>query len=380
MIFCAAPLCSYMKIQEEGIVSLHPWDVKTILRYGGLPEFLRAEECHRKRTDMPFLSSVHQVVDVVYWGNQKHSTYFDHHLGLWDLYHLSNSSASEYRTAVILKRDKTHRILHIPKRHLMEIQRRILSEILSYAKLPDCATAYRTGANPRAGTAPHVGKPVLLKMDISDFFDSITFEMVLSRAFSSQYFPKPVGVLLAKLCCCCNRLPQGAPTSPALSNLVMAPFDTHMSSYCEKRGIAYTRYCDDMSFSGDFKPGPLIAKVRRFLNAMGFAVNEKKTRVLRQGQRQTVTGVVVNQKQQVPASYRRRIRQEMYYCKKYGVTGHVLRTWQKEFIDNSAGFQVDQHRFVRHLLGKISYALYINPEDTELRAYREDCMHWLGRS
>lgn len=155
----------------------------------------------------------------------------------------------------------------------MRIQKRILSEILSYAKLPACATAYQAGANPRAGTAPHVGKPVLLKMDISNFFDSITFQMVLSRAFPSQYFPKPVGVLLAKLCCYCGRLPQGAPTSPALSNIVMAPFDEYMSSYCKKRGIAYTRYCDDMSFSGNFKPGPLIEKVRRFLNAMGFGAS-----------------------------------------------------------------------------------------------------------
>lgn len=95
----------------------------------------------------------------------------------------------------------------------------------------------------------------------------------------------------------------------------MAPFDEYMSSYCEKRGTAYTRYCDDMSFSGDFKPGPLIEKVRRFLNARGLAVNEKKTKVLRQGQRQTVTGIVVNQKQQTPAAYRRQIRQECIIVK-----------------------------------------------------------------
>ena len=148
--------------------------------------------------------------------------------------------------------------------------------------------------------------------------------------------------------------------------------------------IAYTRYCDDMSFSGDFKPGPLIEKVRRFLNAMGFAVNEKKTKVLRQGQRQTVIGIVVNQKQQMPAAYRRQIRQEMYYCKKYGVRSHVIRTGQSEYIADSSksrdGKRVFQRRFVQHLLGKISYALYINPEDTKLHAYREDCRRWLGRS
>lgn len=386
MFFCAVPLCSYMKIQGEEVF-LYPWDLKTAAQYGGLCGFIKAEECHKSRTGMPFLPSVHQVVDVL--DPQEHpSSQYRHNCSLRWLYGLSNSDlwdcAWTYRTAVILKRDKTRRVLHIPYPPLKKVQQRILSEILSCARLPDCATAYRAGANPRAGTAPHVGKPVLLKMDIANFFDSITFEMVLSRAFPSQYFPKSVGVLLAKLCCYEGRLPQGAPTSPTLSNIVMVPFDEYMSSYCERRGIAYTRYCDDMSFSGDFKPGPLIKKVWHFLNAMGFSVNEKKTRVLRQGQRQTVTGIVVNQKQQAPASYRRQIRQEMYYCKKYGVRSHILRTGQWEYITDSPrshdGKRVTWRRFVQHLLGKISYALYINPEDTELRAYREDCINWLGHS
>lgn len=164
----------------------------------------------------------------------------------------------------------------------------------------------------------------------------------------------------------------------------MAPLNENMSSYCEKQGIAYTRHCDDMSFSGDFKPGPLIEKVRRFLNAMGFAVNGKKTWVLRQNQRQTVTGVVVNQKPQAPASYCRQIRQEMYYCKKYGVRSHILRTRQSEYMTDSSrshdGKRVYQRRFLQRLLGKISYALSINPEDTELRAYRDHCIRWLSCS
>ena len=106
--------------------------------------------------------------------------------------------------------------------------------------------------------------------------------------------------------------------------------------------------------------------------------------MLRQGQRQTVTGIVVNQKQQTPASYRRQIRQEMYYCKRYGVRSHIIRTGQAEYIADSSksrdGKRVFQRRFVQHLLGKITYALYINPEDAKLHAYREDCMRWLDRS
>lgn len=383
MFVCAAPLCSYMEIQG-GKIDLRPWDMRTVVEYGGLSAFLRAEEDHRKQTAMPFLPSVHQAVELLFPKAGTSPSSRSHYALLRRLYELSNTPGWAYRTAFLRKRDGARRTLHIPDHELRDVQRRVLAEILSRAELPDCAAAYRPGADLRDGTAPHVGKPVLVKMDISHFFDSITFDMVLSRAFPSRYFPQPVGVLLAKLCCYHGRLPQGAPTSPALSNMVMAPFDAYMSSYCEARGIAYTRYCDDMSFSGDFPPGPLIEKVRRFLNAMGFAVNEKKTRVLRQDRRQTVTGVVVNQKRQVPASYRRKIRQEMYYCGKYGIRSHVLRTGQMAYVTDCSkshdGKRVYQRRFARHLLGKISYALCVNPEDAEMRAYRDECVCWLERS
>ena len=114
-----------------------------------------------------------------------------------------------------------------------------------------------------------------------------------------------------------------------------------------------------MSSLGNFKPGPLIEKVRRFLNVMGFSVNEKKTRVLRQSQQQTVTGVVVNQKPQASASYRRQIRQEMYYCKKYGVCSHILRTRQSEYITDSSNPMTENgsisgQDFVVHLTQLIS--------------------------
>ena len=120
-----------------------------------------------------------------------------------------------------------------------------------------------------------------------------------------------------------DRLPQGSPASAAISNLVMKPFDTYMEGWCRDRGIVYTRYCDDMTFSGDFRVSAVYGKVNGFLGAMGFELNQSKTKVLTRHVRQTVTGMVVNDKVQVPLPYRRALRQEVYYCLKYGVKEHL---------------------------------------------------------
>lgn len=106
-----------MKIQGDTIF-LHPWDMEILARYGGLKGFLDAEKSHREQTAMPFLPSVHQAVDVLCSENEEQVSYLRHNLRLRLLYELSNSSAFCYRTAVISKRDKTSRILHVPEYNL----------------------------------------------------------------------------------------------------------------------------------------------------------------------------------------------------------------------------------------------------------------------
>ena len=128
---------------------------------------------------------------------------------------------------------------------------------------------------------------------------------------------------MTNLCCFREALPQGAPTSPTISNLVMASFDESMGGWCEERQISYTRYCDDMTFSGEFDPGMVIRKVSAYLEQMGMVLNRKKTRVYTRGSRQEVTGLTVNERVQVPRFYRKKLRQEWYYCKKYGVKEHI---------------------------------------------------------
>lgn len=268
------------------------------------------------------------------------------------LYAVSNHTERHYHTVRIPKRDGTERKLLVPDKLLMGIQKNILHHILDGFTVSDCATAYHKGAGVVPNAIVHTGKKVVVKLDVRDFFGSISFPMVLASAFSDKYFPPAVGTMLTALCCCSECLPQGGPASPAISNLVMKNYDDYMKQWCGNRRISYTRYCDDMTFSGDFEPDLVVKKTSGFLNAMGFELNQDKTRILYCNGRQKVTGIVVNEKLQVAKDYRRKLRQEIYYCLKYGVESHLNRIGKEGEI-----------RYISSLLGKIRFILQVNPAD-----------------
>lgn len=263
------------------------------------------------------------------------------------LYALSNHPENYYHEVRIPKKKGGKRILFVPDPLLKHVQRNILHHILEGMEVSEAATAYKKGSRTADNGKFHVGRKMVLKLDIQDFFGSIIFPMVLHHAFPGKYFPTPAAVMLTHLCCLRECLPQGAPTSPAVSNLVMKPFDETMLQWCRERGIQYTRYCDDMTFSGDFDEKEVIKKVSGFLHAMGMELNHGKTSLCRNGMRQMVTGVVVNEKVQVPVSYRRKLRQEIYYFKKFG--------WEEA--------ETDRERQRNILLGKVNYVLSVNPSD-----------------
>lgn len=277
------------------------------------------------------------------------------------LYAVSNHIEQHYHSAKIRKRDGSTRHLLVPDRLLMRIQRNILRNILEQMPVSPFATAYHRGGGIVANAKVHVGARKILKLDIRDFFEHILFYHVYSYAFPTIYFPPSVGTLLTHLCCYRDILPQGAPTSAAISNLVMKPFDTYMGLWCEEQGIHYSRYCDDMTFSGDFDGEAVIRKAGGFLGAMGFGLNKKKTRVVSCHQRQEVTGLVVNQKPQVTKEYRRRLRQELYYCERFGLRSHLEAIHDTRFLGaGEAGIL----RYWLSLLGKVNYVLHVNPEDS----------------
>lgn len=271
------------------------------------------------------------------------------------LYSLSRNTEKHYRPQAIPKKNGGLRQLAVPDSRLKLVQRNLLHHVLDGFSVSPYAMAYGRKRGIRENAAAHLGGVQVLNLDISSFFDSITYLQVYQRAFPAAYFPASVRTLLTNLCCYQDRLPQGAPTSGAVSNLVMKPFDEHMGVWCKARGITYTRYCDDMTFSGDLKAWTVKNKVRSYLLAMGFELNEEKSRTAGQGRQQKVTGVVVNQKMQVPSAYRRRLRQEVHYS----------RSYPEEKSD----------QYLQALLGKVGFVLSINPQDPYFLAEKE----WLRK-
>ncbi len=269
------------------------------------------------------------------------------------LYAVSHSINKHYRTTTIPKRNGGFRKLSVPDDILKLIQKSITEKLILPVGISKYAKAYYPSCSISKNAKPHINKKIVLNLDIFKFFDSISYITVKDKVFPSIVYAEPLRILLAILCYYHNGLPQGAPSSPAISNVIMYEFDELVGKWCESQGIAYTRYCDDMTFSGDFNPSTVISFVRSELKKQGFLLNEQKTKIQRDGKRKSVTGVVVNEKLSVPVEYRRRLRQELYYIGKFGVQEHIKK----------ANIEISPNEYIQHLLGQINYVLGINPKD-----------------
>jgi len=272
------------------------------------------------------------------------------------LYAVSNNLGKHYHKAKLPKKNGGCRNLSVPDEVLKFIQRRIGDVLLIHMPVSRYAKAYRFGSSTLRNAKHHVGKLVVLKLDILHFFDSIRYSTVKDKVFPEEIYAEPLRSLLTMLCYHKDALPQGAPSSPAITNIILYEFDELVGQWCRKRGIAYTRYCDDITFSGAFDPAEVIRFVRLELKKLGLLLNEQKTRIQRPGQQQTVTGIVVNEKLSVPADYRRKLRQELYYCKKFGIQEHLQKI----------GLEIPEDTYRMQLLGKVNYVLQVHPEDRDM--------------
>lgn len=277
------------------------------------------------------------------------------------LYAISNNIENNYNIFNIKKKNGKNRKIYAPKYNLKKIQRRILKNILEKKEVSKYACAYLPKKDLKENACEHINKKIVLKLDIKDFFGSITFSEVLKKCFPYEYFPNATAVLLTKLCTYYDYVPQGAPTSAYISNIVMQDFDEVIGDFCKKQNISYTRYSDDLTFSGDFDYKRVIAFVKKELLARGYLLNKDKIVVISKKSCQKVTGIVVNEKMQVEKRYRKKIRQEMYYIKKYGLSSH-LETLKME----------NKELYIMRLKGRINFCLQINKKDKEMKKYLEE--------
>lgn len=251
--------------------------------------------------------------------------------------HRPMESAPHYVSFRIPKRHGGMRVIHAPKTKLKALQRQLHDLLVRKLPVSEHAHGFVKGRSVRTNAAPHVKKAVVLKLDLRDFFPSVTYARVRGLLISLGY-GYAVAATLAVLMTEAERQPvevdgrvfhapvgprvcvQGAPTSPGLCNALTLRLDRRLGGLARKHGFSYTRYADDLTFSGDEprKAERLIALATRIVKEEGFAVNEEKTRLLRRGGRQVVAGVTVNEVLGLSRRERRRVRAMLHQA---GQTG-----------------------------------------------------------
>ncbi len=212
-----------------------------------------------------------------------------------------------YTRKEIPREGKEPRIISIPNPFLKNVQRRILHWILDMEPLHDAAHGFVKKRSIFTAAEPHTNKRVVIAVDIRDFFGTITSNRAYG-VFRQLGFDKKDASALASLCTYKNSLPQGAPTSPALANLVCRRLDSRLAGLMSKYGHSYTRYADDLFFSGDSTIIRLIPYIKSIVNDEGFETADEKFRIMRSGGCQRILGLNVNSKVSIPRKVRRVIR------------------------------------------------------------------------
>lgn len=257
------------------------------------------------------------------------------------------------------------RMITAPSVPLKRRQKWILNEILNKVSISEHAHGFVMGRSIRTNALAHANNAYALCVDIEDFFPSIKWKTVLA-AFHSLGYSTSAAAKLTDICCYKGALPQGAPTSPQLSNIIFRPVDDLLSAIAEKEHAIYTRYADDITFSADHSLDSIRNQIEEILRPHGFQVNQEKVHFFNPGQPKRITGLIVqNGSVRVPKHFKRTLRQEIYYCTKYGVLTH---------LDNIHAVHYINYR--EHLYGKAYYVHMIEPEVGEVFLDALDQIEW----
>lgn len=217
-----------------------------------------------------------------------------------------------YREFSIPKRSGGKRTIEAPVPELKSVQRQILRRVLRRLRAHPAATGFERGASIVRNARQHQGRAVVIRLDVKDFFPSTTAKR-LRRYFRRIGWNRPATALLLRLCTHKGRVPQGAPTSPRLSNLVNYRIDARLAGMAARLGAVYTRYADDITLSFDHEDHAKIHFVQRFVRKVlaseGYVLHQrKKLSIRRRHHRQMVTGLVVNGRVNLPRPVRRWLR------------------------------------------------------------------------
>ena len=186
---------------------------------------------------------------------------------------------------------------------------------------------------------------------MKDFFPSITINRII-YVFKSLGYTNKVAFYLASLCSYEGTLPQGAPTSPYLSNIIAKKLDKRLIGLSKRYDLRYTRYADDLTFSGDSIPAKLLEYINEIVTSEGFVINTEKTRLYKNGGKRIVTGIsVIGNELKLPKNYRRSLRQELHFIIKYGYESHIKKK------------KIRKVNYLETLIGKVNFWLSVEPSN-----------------
>jgi RNA-directed DNA polymerase len=277
------------------------------------------------------------------------------------------STVSHYVRFKIAKKTGGDRLISAPMPRLKRVQHWILDQILEKVPQHAAAHGFRRGRSIVTNAQPHVGNDVVVNLDLKDFFPSISYKRV-KGLFQALGYAEAIATILALLCTeptveqleldgqtyfvaqSDRHLPQGAPTSPAITNLLCRRLDKRLSNMATQQGFIYTRYADDLTFSGSGKTTRNLCNILKHCQNIvaheGFTVHPDKTRVLRKSQQQEVTGIVVNQKLNVDRTTLKKFRATLHHIEKDGLAG---KTWGKS------------GNLIAEIEGFANYVMMVNP-------------------
>lgn len=283
-------------------------------------------------------------------------------ISLKNLYHIIKNIDEYYIYYSIPKNKGGTRLICEPKPKLKYLQKYIQKNILQDIPCSTFSMAYKKGVSISENAKYHINQKYILKIDLKDYFSNLK-RIDVYNLFEEMSYDPNVSYILSQLCCLNGSLPQGAPTSPYLSNLLTYNLDIELNDYCksDNRNLNYTRYSDDIIISGDFNAKETIPNVIYIIKKHKLPINYDKLIVVGQHKKQEVTGIVVNDKIQVSKSYRKKIRQEFYYIKTYGLEDHM------KF--NKINYR-NKEEYLSSLRGRVNYCLQINPNDLEMKRYK----------
>jgi retron-type reverse transcriptase len=284
----------------------------------------------------------------------------------WLTFHRRGATLVHYHRYEVAKKTGGARCISAPKPALKAAQYWVHDHILSRLPVEPHAHGFVPERSILTNAAPHAKRQVVINLDLKDFFPSITFARVRGL-FRHMGYGGQVATLLALLCTEPPRvpvelagrryflalgdraLPQGACTSPAITNVLCRKLDTRLAGLARKLGFAYTRYADDLTFSGDdpARVGWLFRSVRMVLKAEGLTEHPTKTRVMRRASRQEVTGIVVNDRPALSRDQRRELRAILHNAARHGLPAQNR--------DNRPDF-------AGYLRGRVAFACMVEPQ------------------